>query len=307
MTVGFPSVSNHGGEIFFTAYRGIAGIWNVQNGLLQQLVTGPGINYAPELSPDGKLLAYRSDRTGAAELWLSRLDGSNDIRLTYFNGPMIGSPRWAPDGRSILFECRPRRHSDICLLKLDGRAVPQVLTHWSANQIFPSWTHDGKAFYFTSNDPGRWEIYRQAFGREPVQLTHGVGMRAIESPKGDWLYISRGEPLGGIVRLALPVSPKSIPMQALKPVTYGVGPEDSGNWDVSNDGVIFVSTAAGATIVRDINRDKKQVRQLATLKHAPPAGDVVLSFSPRTGATIVFVQTEYTEGEIDTLVRKPAR
>jgi Tol biopolymer transport system component len=306
MTAGFPSVTAGGNRIFFTAYRGSASIWKEQNGAIQKLVGSPGINYAPQLSPDGKRLVYRSDRTGAAELWMSRLDGSNDVRLTYFNGPMVGAPRWAPNGNSILFECRPRGHSDICLVNPDGQDKAQVLTHWSANQIFPSWSHDEKSFYFTSNDSGRWEIYRQAVGGEPVQLTHTGGMRAIESPGGDWLYISRGEPRGGIVRLALQESAGSAEKEILEPVTADVGPEESGNWDVSKDGVVFVSTVAGSTAVREVNGATGRVRQIGTLKQAPPQGDIVFSSSPQTGS-IVFVKSESNDGEIDVLLRKPRK
>jgi len=306
MTAGFPSVNANGDLVVFTSYRGSASVWKVQDGVMQELVSGPGVNYGPQLSPDGKRLVYRSDRTGAAELWMSRLDGTNDVRLTYFDGPMVGAPRWAPDGSAILFECRPRGPSNICLVRPDGQGSVQVLTRWSANQVFPSWSHDGKSFYFTSNDSGRWEIYRQAFGGEPEQLTHSGGMRAIESPEGKWLYVSRGEPRGGMVRLALDEPGRSPEKQALVPVTAEIGPEDSGNWDVSKDGVTFVNTTPGPATVRDVNGDTDRVRRVATLKEAPPPGDIILSTSPQTGA-IVFVKTENQEGEIDMLQRTPVK
>jgi dipeptidyl aminopeptidase/acylaminoacyl peptidase len=266
----------------------------LKNGVLRELVDSPGVNHAPQLSPDGTRLVYRSDRTGAAELWMSRLDATNDVRLTSFNGPMVGSPRWSPDGSAILFECRPKGQSQICVVHPDGKGDTRVLTHWSANQTYPSWSHDGSSFYFTSNDSGRWEIYRQPFGGVPEQLTHSGGQRALESPTGAWLYISKGEPQGGIERVALPGA-KETP----QPVKTDLGPWGAGVWDVSNDGVIYLS----GTSVRNVNGETGRTQQLETLKQAPPVGDLVFSYAASTGE-ILFVQGERHDGEINMLQRR---
>jgi hypothetical protein len=106
--------------------------------------------------------------------------------------------------------------------------------------------------------------------------------------------------------LALQESAGSAEKEILEPVTADVGPEESGNWDVSKDGVVFVSTVAGSTAVREVNGATGRVRQIETLKQAPPPGDIVFSSSPQTGS-IVFVKSESNDGEIDVLLRKPRK
>src|ERR1700682_3804216 len=63
---------------------------------------GPG----PQISPDGTKLAYMSDRSGTMEIWVSDRDGKNGFQLTAVGS--AGTPRWSPDGRSIVFDASGR-------------------------------------------------------------------------------------------------------------------------------------------------------------------------------------------------------
>ncbi len=68
---------------------------------LRQVVAG-NTETNPEASPDGRQVAFMSQRDGNWELYLVSLDGSGLLRLTH-NGANDGLPAWSPDGRYLAF------------------------------------------------------------------------------------------------------------------------------------------------------------------------------------------------------------
>lgn len=81
---------------------------------------GPG----PQFSPDGKKLAYMSDRSGSMEIWVSNRDAGNAFQLTASGG--AGTPRWSPDSQSIAYDTKGRDGSAIYAVSLQGGA-PRLL------------------------------------------------------------------------------------------------------------------------------------------------------------------------------------
>src|SRR5262245_20865751 len=71
------------------------------------LIVSTALEASPRYSPDGKRIAFVSNRSGSDEIWVCGSDGENPIRLTSFRGPLAGSPSWSPDGKQIVFDCRP--------------------------------------------------------------------------------------------------------------------------------------------------------------------------------------------------------
>ena len=238
----FPAIAPQGNRIAFTAYRNVTSIWRATATETTPLIADESGNSDPQLSPDGGRLLFRSDRTGAFELWTSDCDGQGCQRLTHFNGPMVSSPAWSPDGKQIAFECRPQAHSDICLIAADGKSEVQQFTQWTSNQILPSWSRDGRYIYFSSNYSGRWEIYKQAVaGGDPIAITRQGGMRAVESWDGRYVYVHRGQPLGGMLRIPVGTSPLQAANGSensifLPELTGGAW----GDWDAGPQGIVFL-------------------------------------------------------------------
>ena len=74
-------------------------------GRVIRLTTDAGLSDSPALSPDGKLVAYSSDRgkEGEMDLYVKQVAGGQPIRLT-FDGVGNTNPNFSPDSSRIVFE-----------------------------------------------------------------------------------------------------------------------------------------------------------------------------------------------------------
>jgi len=71
-------------------------------GEAKRIVGGLSFESQPKFSPDGKKIAFISDRSGAENLWISDADGSNPKALTKGRNQMFLSPSWTPDGQYVI-------------------------------------------------------------------------------------------------------------------------------------------------------------------------------------------------------------
>ena len=109
---------------------------------------------APQLSPDGKTLAYTLSRTDwkagrlIFQIWRQDTGGGAPTQLTFSDGGVQGGLTWSPDGKTLLF----LRDGQISLLPLGG-GEPRALTKHATNVSVPSWSPDGATVYFLASDP----------------------------------------------------------------------------------------------------------------------------------------------------------
>jgi Tol biopolymer transport system component len=97
----------------------------------------------PSFSPDGRV-AFVSARDGARNVWVAPSDGGDPKRLTDLQSPIVGFPRWAPDGRRIAFHASDGAVRQIHVVKPDA-GVPQRI----AEGCCAAWSTDGTHLYAT--------------------------------------------------------------------------------------------------------------------------------------------------------------
>ena len=103
------SLSADGKRVVVTA-RGEVFDVPVQKGVTRNITRTPGAHEREaEWAPDGKYIAYISDRTGETEVWLEAAEGGDPVQLTKNNDTYIRSIQWSPDSKSILYTDRKNR------------------------------------------------------------------------------------------------------------------------------------------------------------------------------------------------------
>ncbi len=217
-----PSVSRQGNRLAYVQNVFDPNIWRL-NGISSDRKRGPPVKLiastredeGAQYSPDGKKIAFQSDRSGRYEIWVCESDGRNTVQLT-FDSNMAGSPSWSHDGKWIYFGSN--RTGDWQVWKMPsagGQAVP--VTRKGGAVAFES--PDGKLLYYSKSlgpsEPGLWRV--------PVE--GGEEVPVIKSLKGElagyWAVVDQGiyfvEPNEGSRQL------NSAAPAALKFMTFATG------------------------------------------------------------------------------------
>jgi TolB protein len=143
--------------------------------LISRLTTLPSVESSPSWSPDGKRIAFVSDRYGSPQICVMSADGSDQHRLT-FEGTYNTSPAWSPRGDLIAFaSMRAGRHS-IWLVNPDTMESRPLVEE--GNNIDPCWSPDGRFLAFSSDrERGVYQIFvvPRYGNRAETRITSGAG------------------------------------------------------------------------------------------------------------------------------------
>ena len=214
-TLAFVSTRDGNADVFTIPFRPQK-TQNITKAI--NLTHHPGGDFRPSFSPDGKLVAFSSDRdtppTGdpaarrrAGEIYVMDVHGQNQRRLTNSPG-WDGSPVWSLDGREIYFYSGRDRRYRIWGMNQDGSSPRAISPTSSEVAISPAIMPDGRVAYSArtgSEESARWRIvsvkpdgsdervesderdnyWQPSFGATTgAMFCHGVGPTSKDAPEG---------------------------------------------------------------------------------------------------------------------------
>jgi Tol biopolymer transport system component len=190
----WPTISPKGDRLAFSYASSNINIW--RKDLLNP--AAPGVRLLgstreqanPQYSPDGKRIAFESNRGGPPEIWLSDADGANLVQVSHLNNHATGTPRWSPDSRQIVFDSWFTGRPAVFVADIAEMAPHKLITN--IPDIFqPSWSADGKWIYFLSAEEKGPKLYRApSAGGTATLLLDGPVFGYRQSPDGEAIYFA---------------------------------------------------------------------------------------------------------------------
>ncbi len=192
----FARLSPRGDRVALQIDTGANDIWvfDLARGIRTRLTFGPVSNYSPVWSPDGKWIAYTSDRNGKNHVYRKLSDGSGAEEVLLEDDQVTVPTDWSGDGKYLLYTRGPLNASgdEIWALPLDGDRKPfRVVSHGNNSYaVVGVLSPDGRWLAYASNESGQSEVYVVPFrgGQGKWQVSQNGGNGPLWSRDGKTLY-----------------------------------------------------------------------------------------------------------------------
>ncbi len=148
-------------HIIFT-YGSDVWAYSIKTQKTNRITSTPAVETNPYLSPDGKWIAFSSNRSGRNAVYIVSVQGGQPTRLTWHpNGSSVRG--WSNDGKSVLYassrETAPRPYNRLWTVPVKGGAPSLISKQWGFDGHF---SPDGKKMVIDkmSRWDSEWRAYR---------------------------------------------------------------------------------------------------------------------------------------------------
>ena len=212
-----------------------------------RLTSDPASDTDPVWSPDGRAIAFASNRGGVHGLYRKRLGGDGAEELLLATRSAATPSDWSDDGRFLIYTTSGDTTSwDVMALPLVGATrTPQPIAHSRFNEYGGSTSPDGQWIAYASDDTGGFQAYVQRFPatgpRQPVSSDGGTHARWRRDGLELFYTPFTGPPMAVDVRVAASELRLGTPRPALPRHIAHLNHADARpHYAVSNDGKRFL-------------------------------------------------------------------
>ena len=298
------------------AFSMAGSLWlqNIDSNEAQQLTAGPGYDYQPDWSRDGKWIIYAKYDKSAVELWVLDVESRQAHALTT-DGLVNLEPRFSPDGKRIAFVSTAfhgRFHIFAARFKDGSLADVQRMTgetrstlpryYYSAfdHEISPAWSPDGADLLFVSNrghvygTGGFWRMKSEP-GAEPHEIHYeetAWKARPTFSPDGKRIVYASYLGQAWHQLWVMPAQGGDA-----FPLSYGEFDNINPRWSPNGERIAYISNRGGNTSLwlQQVSGGWQQPLIVKTKKYLAPMGSLALSVLDEHGRETparVFVKGE---------------
>ncbi len=268
---------------------------------ITRLTHAAGRDVQGSFSPDGRRIAFVSNRGGSWQIWVLRSDGSGARRLTSHAEP-VGGPSWAPGGEWILYYVATAAGSRLFRVAAAGGEPAALLEDVSEDGLSdyrPSLSPDGTRLLFDRHAAGSTDhdLYVRDLASGELEVlapAPGYDSDARWSPDGKRIVFHSDR--DGSRRFDTDVYVVAADGGGLRRLTRGGGAYPA--WSPDGARIVYVAETDGNRDLWTAGADGGAPQRLT--EH--PASDSEPSFSP-DGREILFSSTRYSGEEELCLLR----
>ncbi len=164
-----PVFSPDGRRVTLAEWRpdGTGNLWiaDLERNVASRFTFNDSENFDVIWSPDGKSIAFTSNREGRENLYIKPSDGSREEQKLFDSGELFTKTEaWTPDGSAIVYSVLTEKtNSDLWIFPLEGDRTPRPLLQSRFNEGDAAISPDGRWIAYRCDDSGRAEIYVQSF------------------------------------------------------------------------------------------------------------------------------------------------
>jgi Tol biopolymer transport system component len=252
-----PRLSPDGARaLVFRTVEGNSDVWLIDEVRASRMTVATATDQFPIWSPDGNRIVFRSNRTGAFDLFVAPASSPGSERpLVETNRDKVAND-WSRDGRYLSFQQNdPTTGWNLWAMPLDGSGKPFVVLETPFDERGANFSPDGRWLAYHSNQSGRYEVYVRPFvvsdsptaapNVQQWQVSAGGGVFSKWRDDGRLLYYQSLD--GWITAVPVTVSAERVqpgaPAAIVRPGFFGAASDINlgRQWDVAPNGRFLVN------------------------------------------------------------------